>query len=200
MDITLLKLISSMKSSDPACNANAKDPRAVGLLVRLNMISGTPQQVTWPKLKLKGMTLSIFHILYKSFLITYYLIKILEEQPATLRGKVTSARKMGFPEVIYPNDVRNDLYINMYSGEFHRSSAKGSDKNVEVTVSVHNDRGVVLRDVISSGNGAMKKDFYKSVVYYHQDKPKWNEYFKISLPMKIEDFSTAHIRFTFKHR
>lgn len=108
---------------------------------------------------------------------------------------------MGFPEVIYPNDVRNDLYINMMRGEFHRSGARASDKNIEVSVSIHNERGHVLKDVISGGNGSNRcKDPYKSVVYYHEDKPKWNEYFKISLPMNIEEFSSAHIRFTFKHR
>lgn len=107
---------------------------------------------------------------------------------------------MGFPEVIYPNDVRNDLYVNILRGEFHRSATKASDKNIEVSVSVCNDNGKVITNVISGGNGSILKDPYKSVVYYHEDKPKWNECFKISLPMNIEEFSTAHIRFTFKHR
>lgn len=40
---------------------------------------------------------------------------------------------MGFPEVILPGDVRNDLYLTLISGEFSKGS-KSTDKNVEVTV------------------------------------------------------------------
>lgn len=42
---------------------------------------------------------------------------------------------MGFPEVILPGDVRNDLYLTLISGEFNKGS-KSTDKNVEVTVSI----------------------------------------------------------------
>lgn len=41
---------------------------------------------------------------------------------------------MGFPEVILPGDVRNDLYLTLISGEFSKGS-KSTDKNVEVMVS-----------------------------------------------------------------
>ena len=44
-------------------------------------------------------------------------------------GRPTIARKIGFPELILPNDVRNDLYVNIYSGELSRS--KTTDRNVE---------------------------------------------------------------------
>ncbi|CAL8078440.1 unnamed protein product [Orchesella dallaii] len=167
-DDTLDSTLQKIKTAELASN-NGKDPRAVGLLLRFSMISGTTQPIH-------------------------------EEQPFSKRNGPITARKMGFPEVIYPNDVRNDLYINLMRGEFYRSGAKSSDKNIEVSVSVHDDRGRLLREVISGGNGSPSRDPYKSVVYYHEDKPKWNEYFKITLPMNIEEFSSAHIRFTFKHR
>lgn len=47
---------------------------------------------------------------------------------------------MGFPEVILPGDVRNDLYLTLVSGEFSKGS-KSTDKNVEVTVRVCNEKG-----------------------------------------------------------
>lgn len=47
---------------------------------------------------------------------------------------------MGFPEVILPGDVRNDLYLTLLSGEFNKGN-KSSDKNVEVTVKVCNKQG-----------------------------------------------------------
>lgn len=192
---TLSKLMSSTKIVEHG--SNSKDPRAVGLLVRLSMISGTAQQVgslfIWNVFSQKLVLISI---MFRQF----FPIQIREEQPALVRGKLFTARKMGFPEVIFPNDVRNDLYINMTRGEFYRSGSKGSDKNIEVTVSVHNSNGKIIPGVISGGAGSIPKDQYKSVVYYHDDKPKWNEYFKVALPMNIEEFSGAHIRFTFKHR
>lgn len=39
---------------------------------------------------------------------------------------------------------------------------------------------------------------YRSVIYYHEDKPQWHETFKIAI--QIEEFKTSHIKFLFKHR
>lgn len=36
------------------------------------------------------------------------------------------------------------------------------------------------------------------MIYYHEDKPQWNETFKVAIP--IEEFKTSHIKFLFKHR
>lgn len=57
-----------------------------------------------------------------------------DENPHLVLGNVAIARKMGFPEVILPGDVRNDLYLTLIGGEFSKGS-KSTDKNVEVTVS-----------------------------------------------------------------
>ncbi|KAI1293752.1 Dedicator of cytokinesis protein 1 [Halotydeus destructor] len=109
------------------------------------------------------------------------------------------ARKMGFPEVILPGDVRNDLYLTLSSGDF--SSKSSNAKNIEVTVKVYNEFGKVLDNVIKVGAGpdpTLSTSEYKSVVYYHEEKPKWMETFKITIP--IEEFYESHLRFTFKHR
>lgn len=60
--------------------------------------------------------------------------KVRDENPHLVLGNVAIARKMGFPEVILPGDVRNDLYLTLINGEFSKGS-KSTDKNVEVTVS-----------------------------------------------------------------
>lgn len=94
-------------------------------------------------------------------------------------GGVVLARKMGFPEVILPGEVRNDLYLTLVAGEFARGS-KTSDKNIEVTVAVCNELGAVVPGVLSLGAGAAAVNEYRSVTYYHDDRPKWNETFRVS--------------------
>lgn len=67
-----------------------------------------------------------------------------EECPHLVLGNVALVRKMGFPEVILPGDVRNDLYLMLVNGEFSRGSLSSSDKNIQVTVTACNEKGVKL--------------------------------------------------------
>ncbi|CAJ0926411.1 unnamed protein product [Ranitomeya imitator] len=84
------------------------------------------------------------------------------------------ARKMGFPEIILPGDVRNDIYITLIQGEFDKGKKK-TQKNVEVTVSVHDQDGNLLEKAIIPGAGQDGLPEYKSVVYYQVKQPSWYE-------------------------
>lgn len=75
-----------------------------------------------------------------STLLNLFVFQVREEHPHLVLGNIAIARKMGFPEVILPGDVRNDLYLTLIGGEFTKGN-KTSDKNVEVTVRVCNNKG-----------------------------------------------------------
>uniref|UniRef100_A0A8D1GG25 Dedicator of cytokinesis 5 n=1 Tax=Sus scrofa TaxID=9823 RepID=A0A8D1GG25_PIG len=107
------------------------------------------------------------------------------------------ARKMGFPEIILPGDVRNDIYVTLIHGEFDKGKKK-TPKNVEVTMSVYDEEGRLLEVRIHPGAGYEGISEYKSVVYYQVKQPCWYETVKVSIA--IEEVTRCHIRFTFRHR
>lgn len=120
-----------------------------------------------------------------------------EEHPLLVTKQTWIARKLGFPEVIMPGDLRNDLYLTLHSGEFERGK-KTTHKNIEVTMQVVSEDGTVLPNVISIGAGEELVSEYRSVIFYHCGKPEWVETIKLVVP--IEQFHTSHVRFLFKHR
>lgn len=123
--------------------------------------------------------------------------QVKEEYPHLISKNVAFARKLGFPELIFPGDVRNDLYVTLVSGEFVKG-IKNSDKNLEVIVHVCNDVGEIMNANITVGGGSSMIEEYRSVIYYHEPKPKWNESFKVNIP--IEEFKRCHLKFLFRHR
>lgn len=48
------------------------------------------------------------------------------------------------------------------------------------------------------GGGVEPLNEYRSVIYYHEDRPRWCEIFKVAVP--IDEFKGSHLKFTYKHR
>ncbi|XP_041985508.1 dedicator of cytokinesis protein 1 isoform X2 [Aricia agestis] len=125
-------------------------------------------------------------------------MKQIQQENAHLVARPTAvARKMGFPEVILPGDARNDLYVTLVSGAFSRGG-KSSDRNIELVARVVDKNGKIIPGVISRGAGMPLVNEYTSIVYYHDDRPRWQEVFKVCL--NIEEFKEDHIVFFLRHR
>ncbi|XP_072940797.1 dedicator of cytokinesis protein 3 [Epargyreus clarus] len=107
----------------------------------------------------------------------------------------TVTAKRGFPDVIMPGDVRNDLYLTLERAEFERGG-KSTAKNVLATVNVHDNTGQVIVDCVwgASGHGATS---YESLVLYHNNGPAWGEQLRLTVP--LDTFTHAHVRIEFRH-
>ena len=135
---------------------------------------------------------------------------IVKENPSLMHeGPLTSP--LGFPDVVFPGDVRNEVYIKLWSGEFFAGTAGKAYRksmglipgaapgpfNIQVTVEVRNSAGTVER-VISPGSGEPSVTQFRSMIFYRNNTPTYGELIKLLLPNDVP--SQYHLFFTFRHR
>ncbi|KAM4826766.1 LOW QUALITY PROTEIN: dedicator of cytokinesis protein 2 [Thomomys bottae] len=125
------------------------------------------------------------------------LTQIRKDYPHLVDRTTVVARKLGFPEIIMPGDVRNDIYITLLQGDFDKYN-KTSQRSVEVIMCVCSEDGRTLPNAICAGAGDKAMSEYRSVVYYQVKQPRWMETVKVAVP--IEDMQRVHLRFMFRHR
>ncbi|XP_058454302.1 dedicator of cytokinesis protein 3 isoform X2 [Malaya genurostris] len=116
------------------------------------------------------------------------------EQPILFQGTAIT-KKIGFPDVIMPGDVRNDLFLTLERGEFERVGISTA-KNIEITTLVLDENGRIVQECIAIAAGNSLQAYYKSMVLYHNNSPAWNETIRMFVP--IDKFSKAHVRFEFR--
>ncbi|KAG9490821.1 hypothetical protein GDO78_006254, partial [Eleutherodactylus coqui] len=121
-------------------------------------------------------------------------VQIRKDYPHLVDRTTVIARKLGFPEIIMPGDVRNDIYITLVNGDFERTT----QRNVEVIMCVCDEDGKVLPNAICLGAGDKPVSEYRSVLYYQIKQPRWMETIKVAVP--IEEMQRIHLRFMFRHR
>uniref|UniRef100_A0A2K6ERU0 Dedicator of cytokinesis 4 n=1 Tax=Propithecus coquereli TaxID=379532 RepID=A0A2K6ERU0_PROCO len=122
--------------------------------------------------------------------------QIRREYSSVFSHGVSITRKLGFSNIIMPGEMRNDLYITIERGEFEKGG-KSVARNVEVTMFIVDSSGLPLKDFISFGSGEPPASEYHSFVLYHNNSPRWSELLK--LPIPVDKFRGAHIRFEFRH-
>nr|XP_006115826.1 dedicator of cytokinesis protein 2 [Pelodiscus sinensis] len=123
--------------------------------------------------------------------------QIRKDYPHLVDRTTVVARKLGFPEIIMPGDIRNDIYVTLTAGDFDKYN-KTNQRNVEVIMCVCDEEGKVIPNAICLGAGDKPVNEYRSVLYYQVKQPRWMETLKVAVP--IEDMQRIHLRFMFRHR
>ncbi|CAG8456993.1 uncharacterized protein OCT59_018840 [Rhizophagus irregularis] len=121
---------------------------------------------------------------------------IIKENPALLQDIPITSR-LGFADVVFPGDTRNEIYLKLISGDFTQGRTTTA-KNVQVTAEVKLNTGETLENVISQGAGEPKVSQFESLVFYHSNNPIWGELIKLNIPVEL--FEQAHVFLTFRHR
>ncbi|GJE96717.1 cytoplasmic protein [Phanerochaete sordida] len=129
---------------------------------------------------------------------------LLHDTPLTLR--------LGFPDVVFPGDTRNELYIKLWNGDFsstQTSTARRSfnftrghvntvSGNVQVTMEVRGRDGRAIPNVITRCSGEPEISCWNSMVFQRTSQPTFNELLKVKLPSS--GAQEWHLFFTFKKR
>ncbi len=130
---------------------------------------------------------------------------MLLDTPLTLR--------LGFPDVVFPGEDRNELYVKLWSGDFPssnnnaarrsvspfvRSSATFTTNNIQVCIEVRDTTGKVVENVISQGSSEPNVSQFHSLVFLRNSQPTFGELIKLSLPW--DELPPWHLFFTFRYR
>ncbi|KAH8119460.1 cytoplasmic protein [Phellopilus nigrolimitatus] len=107
---------------------------------------------------------------------------IVRENPSLLINAPVTAR-LGFPDVVFPGDIRNEMYIKLWSGEFFSSHGSSRlsvsnfapNNNVQVTAELRDHLGNTIERGISQGSGEPPVTQFHSMVFQRNNVPTFGE-------------------------
>ena len=104
-------------------------------------------------------------------------------------------RKLGFPPVVMPGDLRNDLYLTLDRGNFEKEKLSTA-RNIEVKMGVYDRSGMeVVGAVVPAAGGGPQLP----AVLYHSNTPCWGETFRLEVPTEQFQAEGCHLRLEFRH-
>ncbi|BEI88066.1 uncharacterized protein CcaverHIS019_0107840 [Cutaneotrichosporon cavernicola] len=134
--------------------------------------------------------------------------QVVREHPSLLL-ETPQTQRLGFPDVVAPGTVRNDLYIKLWTASFSTMFPAGGTLRVRKTVAPipastqvslevrRADGSLVTDSLFMGGSGEPPMAQYNSIVYYHNDQPTFGELVKIALPQGSGD---CHLFLSFRRR
>ncbi|EMD32101.1 hypothetical protein CERSUDRAFT_59129 [Gelatoporia subvermispora B] len=137
---------------------------------------------------------------------------IVRENTSLLQD-IPLSHRLGFPDVVFPGDERNELYVKLWSGDFsfsQNASARRSvsiiarqlvpsvSGNVQVTIEVKDGDGHTVENAISQCSGEPPMTYFHSMIFQRTSQPTFNELIKVKLPS--QGVQHWHLFFTFRHR
>ncbi|TYJ58828.1 hypothetical protein B9479_000260 [Cryptococcus floricola] len=142
---------------------------------------------------------------------------LIRTQPSLLQNIPLTSR-LSFPDVVFPDQTRSDLYINLLSAIFTPApstsnngsvggsirvrksvlSGAGNNGDIQVEMEVRTLDGTVIPEgIVPGGSGEKGVDRWESMVFHRNDRPTYNELVKVCLPSRPVDY---HLFLTFRHR
>ncbi|KAJ2936556.1 hypothetical protein H1R20_g537, partial [Candolleomyces eurysporus] len=140
-------------------------------------------------------------------------LKTILRENTTLLQDIPHTLRLGFVDVVFPGETRNELYIKLWCGEFpvsHSGSGRLSvanfaraqigpgGNNVQITVEVRDRDGRTVENVISQGSGELPVTQFHSIIFQRCSEPTFGELIKLLLP--FEGRPQWHLFFTFRNR
>lgn len=137
---------------------------------------------------------------------------IIRENSSLLQD-VSITLGLSFPDVVFPGDLRNEMYIKLWSADFSpsgnsqarrsvanfaRGAVNGTHNNVQVTMEVRDQDGKSVPPTLSSGSGEPPTTYFHSMVFQRNNQPTFGELVKLSLP--LDGITKWHVFFTFRNR
>ncbi|KAH7908606.1 hypothetical protein BJ138DRAFT_1157281 [Hygrophoropsis aurantiaca] len=136
---------------------------------------------------------------------------IIRENMSLLQD-IPIALPLGFPDVVFPGDVRNELYIKLWSGDFSSTPSGGGarlsmvnfarptpvSQNIQVTIEVRDQNGNAVENAISMGSGEPNVTQFHSMVFQRNNQPTFGELIKLQLP--LQGTPNWHLFFTLRNR
>ena len=137
---------------------------------------------------------------------------IIRENSSLLQDASITLR-LSFPDVVFPGDLRNEMYIKLWNADFSpsgnsqarrsmanfaRGAVSHTHGNVQITMEVRDQGGHSAPPILSSGSGEPPTAHFHSMVFQRNYQPSFGELVKLSLP--LGGITKWHVFFTFRNR